>query len=216
AAGELADTGIRRLARDHARGRAGRVPADATDNSAVAGWGGHSSVWSGDVDAADRHHHGLGRCRVEACWCRAAVADCGVCDCRRGELAPAWVERNGDGAASLDADAGRRCRFGPAQLLRVRRRVAVAGRACRRNCCGRRSRCVQTAWRPDSDPATDLNDATALTAASTANVANSQRAEAASPASVMLTTTPASPAPKAPKISWTVLIAAAARPPSLG
>ncbi len=58
--GELAGTRIRRPARDHAGGGAGRVPADATDISALAGRSGHSSVWSGDVDAADRQHSGIG------------------------------------------------------------------------------------------------------------------------------------------------------------
>src|SRR6478752_3797811 len=53
-------------------------------------------------------------------------------------------------------------------------------------------------------------------AAITANTPNIHRAAFASPRSDMFTTTPARPAPNAPHISCTVLMAAAAVPPSAG
>src|ERR1700749_4846617 len=49
---------------------------------------------------------------------------------------------------------------------------------------------------------------------SAANTANSQRAATTAPPCALLTTTPARPAPNAPEINCTVLIAAAAAPPS--
>src|SRR5262249_49676001 len=61
-----------------------------------------------------------------------------------------------------------------------------------------------------------LVDATTADAASTAMRPYSHRAAAKSPPATLLTTTPASPAPKAAEINWTVLIAAAAAPPSDG